>query len=627
MEDHYKRFEGIDFPRTKLLLRTKEGTKSLYGPPSIIFPSETPVTVGVENDEVLSLEGSDMRQSPMFSADGSMVCILSAVGSPIRVMSSATGELRASISVVDAEYVEFSPLGTYVVTWSRPKKQPQQQQETPAVGNLQVWHVGQCTMVASFNQRVLKKSVIQWNADESCCMRIVTNEIHLLLPSGANGSFERASKVYHKNISQFSLAPNSSHPFVAAFTPEGSGGPAKVSLYRYSQQDGSNWSFEDTGICRTLFSASECKMLWRPNEGDRVLIQTQSDVDSSGGSYYGATGLFIVSVDGSVSRPVPQSKDGHVYSVQWSPDGSCFIMAAGKMPCHVTMFNPAGEPVYEFGALYRDVISFSPHGRFLCLAGFGNLGGDMNFYEITSSKRRQIGTASSHGAIGWGWSPDSRYFMTCTLTPRMNVDNGFKLFKYNGVGPVVDYKVGCLYDAQWVPCPTERYPDRGRSPSRAGASSTQATPAPKPVAAAPYRPPGSTGSLSNMLKREQHQGPKGKVGANGTAPTQKAPAYKPSVRTIPGAPPPQPKAAGKGGSKKKAKPQAAPAAVPPPPPPAESETVEIDPSKKKKNLQKKLKQVEELKAKRDAGVELKPEQIRKIATEEDIRKEIADLGI
>jgi Eukaryotic translation initiation factor eIF2A len=30
-----------------------------------------------------------------------------------------------------------------------------------------------------------------------------------------------------------------------------------------------------------------------------------------------------------------------------------------------------------------------------------------------------------------------RYFMTATLAPRMNVDNGFKIFKYNGIGPVV----------------------------------------------------------------------------------------------------------------------------------------------------------------------------------------------
>ena len=123
-----------------------------------------------------------------------------------------------------------------------------------------------------------------------------------------------------------------------------------------------------------------------------------------------------------------------MYCVQWSPNGSCFIVAAGKMPCHVTLFNPMGEPTYEFGALYRDVVSFSPHGRFLCLAGFGNLGGmfsfvqiiiiylillllllfqfnylgDMNFYDLSGSKRKQIGTASSHAAIGWGWSPDSR---------------------------------------------------------------------------------------------------------------------------------------------------------------------------------------------------------------------------
>ena len=35
-------------------------------------------------------------------------------------------------------------------------------------------------------------------------------------------------------------------------------------------------------------------------------------------------------------------------------------------------------------------------------------------------------------AVGHGWSPSSRYFMVSTTTPRMNVDNGVRLYKYNG---------------------------------------------------------------------------------------------------------------------------------------------------------------------------------------------------
>jgi translation initiation factor 2A len=74
-----------------------------------------------------------------------------------------------------------------------------------------------------------------------------------------------------------------------------------------------------------------------------------------------------------------------------------FVVAAGAMPSHSTLYNATGEPVYQFGAAHRNTISWSPHGRFLCLAGFGNLAGEMDFYDILRLKK--LGS----------WS----YFMTC----------------------------------------------------------------------------------------------------------------------------------------------------------------------------------------------------------------------
>lgn len=52
--------------------------------------------------------------------------------------------------------------------------------------------------------------------------------------------------------------------------------------------------------------------------------------------------------------------------------------------------------------------------------------GEMDFYD-TLRKNRKMGTNTSHCTINYGWSPDSRHFMTATLAPRMNVDNGFKV--------------------------------------------------------------------------------------------------------------------------------------------------------------------------------------------------------
>ena len=77
------------------------------------------------------------------------------------------------------------------------------------------------------------------------------------------------------------------------------------------------------------------------------------------------------------------------------------------MPCHSTQYNNKGDPIYEFGTAHRNTISWAPHGRFLCLAGFGNLAGEMDFYDMT--KRIKIGTNSAHCTVTYGWSPSSRY--------------------------------------------------------------------------------------------------------------------------------------------------------------------------------------------------------------------------
>ena len=58
-----------------------------------------------------------------------------------------------------------------------------------------------------------------------------------------------------------------------------------------------------------------------PSLGDALLVHTHSDVDKSNSSYYGTSGLYLLSADGSVSAAVPQSKEGQIHEVQWSPKG------------------------------------------------------------------------------------------------------------------------------------------------------------------------------------------------------------------------------------------------------------------------------------------------------------------
>ena len=150
-------------------------------------------------------------------------------------------------------------------------------------------------------------------------------------------------------------------------------------------------------------------MMWNA-QGTSLLVHTHSDVDKSNTSYYGATGLYVLTTPaaGDISEKINQSKDGPVYDVKWSPSGDKFVLAAGHMPSRSTLYNHKAQPLYEFGEAHRNTIIWAPHGRFVCIAGFGNLAGEMDFYDTV--KLKKMGANISHCAVQYGWSPDSRYY-------------------------------------------------------------------------------------------------------------------------------------------------------------------------------------------------------------------------
>ena len=77
-----------------------------------------------------------------------------------------------------------------------------------------------------------------------------------------------------------------------------------------------------------------------------------------------------------------------------------------------------------------------------------------------------------------------------------------------------------VYDVLWIPRPLSDYPDRPRSPNRGDDTTkteSETKSEAKKVAAAPYRPPGSTGSLAEMMRREKEGAAKGKVVNNSTS--------------------------------------------------------------------------------------------------------------
>lgn len=702
-------------PITNLLVTGKSSFQSFIG-----FSNSSVETTSLQHnnhlDDALNRHQSQLSVSPVFSPIGNKVCIAKATTNLVCVIDSNCGNLIHSIPLTHVNYTKFSPLGNYLITSTIYKKPSTDSSHID--NNFNVWNVSQTnydkvqteaslpplplpqlpSCVYGFSQKVLRENALQFSSDENFIFRLVTNEVHIfelsskhaesksiekipevselethensLTLTESNNSTEKiatmVSKLQHKGLIDISISPvtksttgGEEFVFISIFVPEAGGKPATCTIYKLFLTPG--FRIEGPLSSRTMFSASEAKMSWNCTSS-MVLIHTQCDVDRTNKSYYGSSGLFFMSAtDFTHTGLVPLSKEGAVHDAKWSPLGDRFIVSSGNMPAQCTLFSDKVQPVYEFGCAHRNTICWSPHGRFLCLAGFGNLAGDMDFYDMNRIKK--IGTNNSHCTVMFDWSPDSRYFMTASVAPRMNVDNGFKLFKYTGVGPVVHQGFEQIFDVQWQPAPSGTFPNRGPSPKKAGPEPTglpgagiesSGLGAPVAKAVGAYRAPGSSSAFADSLRKET--GPMGKVkkpvAVDVVAPAAKAIAFAPRQRTIPGLHPPPPDAAkksgasgsnkgggnGNGSSKPnkdasvKVQPPRPPVAVAAPitpvviPVPVVVDSAE-EKEKKVKNIRKKLKQIEDLKAKQTGGTALDKDQSAKVNSEASLIEELKSLGI
>ncbi|GMH81753.1 hypothetical protein TL16_g09031 [Triparma laevis f. inornata] len=378
------------------------------------------------------------------------------------------------------QVADFSPKSTYFVTWERPIK------EGP--GNLKIFSTSTGELQTSFHMKNpavpgVSWPAVEWSSDEKIALRIATNSVFIYRgDAGWSDSSNLLERVSVEGVKQFSVSPGSSYRFTT-FTPETKGRPAKVAIYGYP-----NTKVAVTG--KSFYQAEELTTAWSPN-GEKCIVFTHTTVDTTGQSYYGSTSLHLLSADGSgEDYAIPLAKEGPVYDVKWCPNPlkPFFIVLSGSMPSQACLFNAKCEQLFLFGEAHRNIVSWSPHGRFVGLCGFGNLAGDFDMWDV--NKRKKMGSNSTSAAVGYGWSPDSRQFMVSTTAPRMNVDNGVRIFKYNGAGPITKLDVDVLYEAEWRPAAEGVYPDRPQSPMKKG----------EPMVAR-YRPPGAGSKGASFAER------------------------------------------------------------------------------------------------------------------------------
>lgn len=202
--------------------------------------------------------------------------------------------------------------------------------------------------------------------------------------------------------------------------------------------------------------AQRCRLLWN-STGSHVLGHTSCDFDATNQSYFGESRLYLMSSDGNLDMQVTMDNECSIQDAAWSPDGKFFVALGGISPAIGVLFDCKGKALYKLAEGAYNQISWNPHSRFVLLAGFGNMPGDIRLFDKKSDNAcKPMGGCRSQCSVLVEWSPCGRFFMTAAVAPRMRVDNRVTVFTYYGT-EVATVPYDELFDARWRPRPQVGY--------------------------------------------------------------------------------------------------------------------------------------------------------------------------
>ena len=547
-----------------------------------------------------------------------------------------SGEAVAEFPVHRASALAFSPCNSFLLCWSKANKDEK---------NLNMFRLadgnGAAPCLSVFQKHFSRDAwpSVQWSSDEALACRCVNNEVHFF--DGTDFGKGIIKKLRLPSVEAAALSPaDAQNTLVACYVPEVKGAPASVTLFETAQLTPKGDA--PAPIARkSFFKCSSCSFMWNA-KGTAVIVQTASEVDTANKSYYGASNLHFLTADGSYEGAVPLSKEGPVHDVQWSPAGDEFLVTYGFMPAKSTLFSASCEVLQQLGAGPHNIVRFNPFGSYFAICGFGNLPGDVEIYERKARNWAKLNSVRVSNAVDLEWSPDGLAFLTSTVSPRLRVDNGFKVF--NAAGQQLSHvEFPVLYAASWQPAPRGKYERRvlPKDLAMAAKEAVAAVPAQKKVEAFKPRHLRGLGSGNFSLAADDDD-LKGKAQAACAR-------YKASRPGIPGSEPVamtknQKKAAAKKKAKAKkaveAEQESSQAAIKQQqqqagadggkesaPVQEASPVAPQDPAKRLRNLRKKLKQTEDLEKKVAEGLAPSAEQQAKLDTKQSLLDEIAALEI
>ncbi|KAE9414966.1 hypothetical protein Angca_004391, partial [Angiostrongylus cantonensis] len=373
-----------------------------------------------------------------FSNDGRIFAYCD--GRKTRAFEIASGREIVNVELRRTKHILFSPRDTHMITYEPyaiyGQKVSADQKPEP---NLHVYSIADGSCITTVVATKEATWMPQFSDDESVAVRLVGSE--LLLHKGCQ--FDHYDqKIIVPNTKVFAVSPGHSPHHVACYT---SAFGVYLSFTFPMHSFYNKFSFQSSPgrvqvrtlnppfaliTAKNFFRSDRAILQWN-SKGSAVLVLSSTDVDTSNQSYYGEQHIYLLNVTTQESFKVDLQKTGPVHAAKWNPNGKEFCVCYGFMPAMVSLFNTRGDEMFRTNEGPRNDVFYNGFGNLLLTCGFGNLGkGKMEFWDV--EKKKQIVAIEVPNTTLFEWAPDGQHFLTATTTPRLRIDNGYRMWHYSG---------------------------------------------------------------------------------------------------------------------------------------------------------------------------------------------------
>jgi translation initiation factor 2A len=347
----------------------------------------------------------------------------------LNVIDTITGHLLFKIDIPDVFEINISPLGNYITTWSKLIKDS----NDPSIylKNVNLIHLDilnkNYKILNSFLNKTQNGWIPQFTADESIiCFLKNSSSLNFFKISPTNFDSSKPLNILDLKefgkIQDFQLSTGK-NPSIAVFLPAQKGNPAFIKVFSLT-------NLKNPVSQKQFFKGESCSFQWN-SLGTSLLALVSTDVDSTNKSYYGETQLYLLDISGLFVQKINLPNEGPIHEITWSPTSREFAVIYGYMPAITTFFDSRGNSIHSLPKASRNTILYSPHAKYILVAGFGNLPGDIDILDRQNKFNKIISFQASNTSV-CKWSPDGRFILTATTSPRLRVDNSIKIWYFNG---------------------------------------------------------------------------------------------------------------------------------------------------------------------------------------------------